>query len=52
MDVDGRLRFEDGGNGFEGHSEDDVHAVGDAALHAARTVGQGAAAFGKEIVVL
>ena len=41
-DGDGLLRLRDGGGGLEGDAEDDVLAVGDAALDAAAAVGRGA----------
>ena len=39
--VDGILFRQDGGNGFEGHTEVDVLAVADAALNAAAVIGGG-----------
>jgi len=38
----GILFFANGGSGFERNTNDDVLAVGNAALHAARSIGDGA----------
>ena len=52
VDIDRRLFAEEGGNGLEGHAENDVVAVADAALDAAAVVGGGGEARQEGIVLL
>ena len=52
VDIDRRLFAQEGGNGLEGHAEDDVVAVADAALDAAAVVGGGGEARQESIVLL
>ena len=52
VDIDRRLFAQEGGYGLEGHAEDDVVAVADAALDAAAVVGGGGEARQESIVLL